>query len=176
MDAGEPRQLETTTLAHWYEEFVPRLAPFLYGILKDMSLVDEAIQATFTKALTHGGGVNSGAEKAWLFQVGYREAIQIRRRENLDLKHLSKIVPQAVATVPPLETLLKSEEVDALQDALHRLPETQLNVVRMRIYDGKSFQQIADELQIPLGTALTRMRMALHSLQHALRQNYDIEQ
>jgi RNA polymerase sigma-70 factor (ECF subfamily) len=34
----------------------------------------------------------------------------------------------------------------------------------MRIYENKSFAQIAGELRIPLGTALTRMRAALGKL------------
>ncbi|MBT4866073.1 MAG: RNA polymerase subunit sigma-24, partial [Planctomycetaceae bacterium] len=36
--------------------------------------------------------------------------------------------------------------------------------VCMRIYDEKTFQVIADELNLPLGTVLTRMRLALKKL------------
>jgi RNA polymerase sigma-70 factor, ECF subfamily len=48
--------------------------------------------------------------------------------------------------------------------ALMELPSPQQQVVRMRIYEGKTFAVIAQELGIPLGTALGRMRTALQKL------------
>ena len=38
----------------------------------------------------------------------------------------------------------------------------------MRIHDDLTFQQIADQLNIPIGTALTRMRRALEKLRNEI--------
>ncbi|NQU19940.1 MAG: hypothetical protein HQ567_01555 [Candidatus Nealsonbacteria bacterium] len=46
---------------------------------------------------------------------------------------------------------------------LTELPAKQREVVRMRIYEEKTFVRIAEELGIPLGTALARMRAARRS-------------
>jgi len=50
------------------------------------------------------------------------------------------------------------------------LPPEQQQVVRMRIYEDKTFAVIAAELGIPLGTALGRMRTALIKLRAKLEQ------
>jgi RNA polymerase sigma-70 factor (ECF subfamily) len=55
-----------------------------------------------------------------------------------------------------------------VREAIERLTEDQRQVVRMRIYEEKTFAEIAEELGIPLGTALTRMRAALGRLRTEL--------
>ena len=49
------------------------------------------------------------------------------------------------------------------------LPVEQQIVVRMRIDEGKTFAIIASELNVPLGTVLTRMRLAIKKLQAQLK-------
>ena len=58
------------------------------------------------------------------------------------------------------EPLLRLESVQSVREALEELPPEQRQVVRMRIYEEKTFATIAKELKIPLGTALGRMRAA----------------
>jgi DNA-directed RNA polymerase specialized sigma24 family protein len=53
--------------------------------------------------------------------------------------------------------------------ALVTLPLEQQQIVQLRIYDERTFADIAAELGIPLGTALTRMRLALEKLRAALK-------
>jgi RNA polymerase sigma-70 factor (ECF subfamily) len=67
------------------------------------------------------------------------------------------------------EPLVRWEAVQAVRKALEQLPPAQREVVRMRIYEGKTFASIAEELKIPLGTALGRMRSALEKLRSILR-------
>ena len=52
--------------------------------------------------------------------------------------------------------------------AIDELPAAQREVLHLRIYDEKTFAQIAAELNIPLGTALARMRAALAKLRKRL--------
>ena len=68
----------------------------------------------------------------------------------------------------PEDALLRGEAVERMQQALEQLPVDQRRVVRMRIYEEKTFAVIAEELNIPLGTALGRMRVALSKLRIAL--------
>ena len=69
----------------------------------------------------------------------------------------------------PEATVLSSETTQQLQQAVHRLPESWQRVVRLRIYENLTFQQISDQLGIPLGTALTQMRRALERLKSDLQ-------
>jgi len=171
LDSDES-QLDPAQLTEWYSRFELRLRAFLKGVLRNATHVDEAVQATFTKALTHGGSVQPGSEKAWLFQVAYHEAMAIHRRSGVDhrgRKHLSTMVSRD--SITPDESLLRWEEVQRVRDAIERLSDVQQQVVRMRIYEQKTFQAIADELKTPIGTILTRMRSALQHLQQALNRD-----
>jgi RNA polymerase sigma-70 factor (ECF subfamily) len=66
------------------------------------------------------------------------------------------------------EPLIRLEAIQAVREAMKRLPPEQRELVVMRIYEEKTFAQIAQELNIPLGTALARMRLALAKLRQAL--------
>ena len=64
----------------------------------------------------------------------------------------------------PSQHIIRSEIAHHLQQIVGQLPETWQQVVRLRIEQDLTFQQIANQLDIPLGTALTRMRRALERL------------
>jgi len=55
-----------------------------------------------------------------------------------------------------------------LHEAGQELNDQQLEVLRFRFYDDLTFREIADRLQIPLGTALTRVRAAILKLKNLL--------
>lgn len=170
MSADESKQLDPTTLTLWYREYAVRLRAFLLGLLKNMTLVDEALQATFTKALTSGGNVQAGSEKAWLFQVAFNEAMLLKRRAETHQRALHQLGTPLRENRQPIEHLLSWDSVHQVRMALEQLPEKQKQIVRLRIENEWTFQQIADHLELPLGTVLTRMRTALQNLRESLRQ------
>ena len=61
--------------------------------------------------------------------------------------------------------------MEHVKEVLESLPDEQRRVVRMRIYEEKTFAAIAAELNAPLGTVLTRMRLALKKLADHLGPN-----
>ncbi len=65
----------------------------------------------------------------------------------------------------PLE---QEERRDAIEAALHQLPEPQREVLVLKIWGGLSFQQIGETLDIPLNTAASRYRYALARLREQL--------
>jgi RNA polymerase sigma-70 factor (ECF subfamily) len=73
------------------------------------------------------------------------------------------------AAGPAEEPLLRLESVELVREALEELPPEQRQVVRMRIYEEKTFAVISKELKIPLGTALARMRSAVMKLRDKLQ-------
>ncbi len=65
----------------------------------------------------------------------------------------------------PDDRICRWETVLNVREALEKLPENQQDVVRLRIYEEKTFAEIAKELNLPLGTVLTRMRLAMRKLE-----------
>lgn len=167
MDPGESKQLDPHRLTAWHAEYAPRLRAFVRGLVADDSSTDEVVQATFAKALSHGLDVRPGAEKAWLFQVAFHEAMALKRKADVHQRSLGRV--HSPAHPPTAEQLfLQEETVKRVRAAVHRLPAEQQQVLQRRIYQEQTFQEIADELHLPLGTVLTRMRTALQKLQKFL--------
>jgi RNA polymerase sigma-70 factor (ECF subfamily) len=55
-----------------------------------------------------------------------------------------------------------------VREALARLPADQLTVVRLAYFQGLTQSEIAEHLDIPLGTVKTRLRLAFDKLRQAL--------
>jgi RNA polymerase sigma-70 factor, ECF subfamily len=166
--------LDPSLVAALYVEHGEELRRFLLGVLRDGQLVSDVLQATFAKLVQQGHQTREPSRKAWLFRVAYHEALACRRREGASERALQQVAwhqngTASPGTVEPAdEPLLRLEAVEAVRRALDALPAEQRQVVRMRIYDEQTFAAIAKELNIPLGTALGRMRAALVKLRAAL--------
>jgi len=149
------------------------LRHFLLGVLKDPALVQDALQSTFIKLMEKGETVeNLAAIKSWLFRVGYNEAMLVRRKQATATKHLEKFAWQVDwvgrETNAPDTQILKKELQSQVTEALQQLSNEQFEVVEKRIYQGLKFREIADELDLPLGTVLARMHSSLKKLKSVL--------
>jgi RNA polymerase sigma-70 factor, ECF subfamily len=161
--------LDPSVVAALYIEHGEELRRFLLGILRDAQLTSDVLQATFTKLVERGHETRSSSRKAWLFRVAYHEAMAYRRRQGVGDRVLRNVAWHTSSNAGPAEEpLLRLEAVQSVREALEHLPPEQRQVVRMRIYEEKTFAVIAKELKIPLGTALGRMRAALTKLRARL--------
>jgi RNA polymerase sigma-70 factor (ECF subfamily) len=168
-DGDQLETLDAAVVAALYVEHAEELRRFLQGILRDAQLANDCLQATFVKLVEQGNKTREETRKAWLFRVAYHEALAYRRREAVGEKIVQRVAWTSNGAAGPAdEPAARFESVLAVRAALDELPPEQRQVVRMRIYEEKTFVVIAKELQIPLGTALARMRSAINKLQAIL--------
>lgn len=145
----------------------PKLRRFLLGILKDAALAEDALQATFVKALEKQPAGEADNWRAWLYKVALNQALAIRRKRGAEVRAMQSLGwlrRSATGDPDPAER----ERIERLQKALVDLPVEQQAVVRERLASGKTFATIAEEQQLPLGTILTRMRAAMTALRVVL--------
>lgn len=162
----EGERLHPDVVAALYSEHAVELRSFLTGVLRDADLAGDVLQAAFTKAVEVGHTSQEESRKAWLFRVAFNEAMQIKRRGRIherSTRQLARIREEHDSGRAEDEAF-RSEDVARVRQALDVLPEAQRQVVRMRIYEEKTFAVIAEELGCPLGTVLTRMRLAMGKL------------
>jgi RNA polymerase sigma-70 factor, ECF subfamily len=169
----DPARIDAAVVAALYEQYAGELSLFLRGVLRNADLAAEALQNTFTKAVESGHTARAESLKGWLFQVAFREALLIRRRSRVHERSLRQIVRDIQVSPKsselPEERAFRSETLDEVRRALRELPPDQRQVIQMRIYEEKTFAVIAEELSLPLGTVLTRMRLALKRLSRQIR-------
>lgn len=169
MSAADEGKLDPSIVAALYLAHGEELRRFLLGLVRDPALAADVLQTTFARLVERGHETREETRKAWLFRVAYHEALAVRRREAVGDKVVRQVAWQANGEVTTAEdSLVRFEAVQHVKDELANLRPEERQIVRMRIYEEKTFAVIAQELKIPLGTALARMRSALSKLRKKL--------
>jgi RNA polymerase sigma-70 factor (ECF subfamily) len=161
---GEPHSLDVL-----FDRYETPLYCFLLGILRDPHQAEDTLQETFVRALERLDGVDPDHLRGWLFTVAYHQAMLLRRREAGRRKRLAPAgenePAEARDPLPgPGELLERDEDAHRLRALLAQLPPAQQEVIRQRVYEGKKFREIAEDLDCPLNTALARMHEGLKRL------------
>ncbi len=151
-----------------FEQSTPGLRAFLRGRLQQDSDVDDCLQVVFVKMLESGSHVIPAARRSWLFRVAANESARMWRSRASTEKMILRHGAEESLDVDPTNQAILRETSERLQRTLQTLPTPWQDVVRLRINENLTFQQIADRLGIPLGTALTQMRRALERLKNEL--------
>lgn len=173
MEASNHGQIDAAEVANLYVAHSEGLRVYLKGILRDEQLAADALQATFARLIEKGHLAEPEKRRAWLFRVATNEALSIRRRRQVDEKALDRLSQQEKpeSPKPAIEIIVHEESLRRVSECLHRLPIAQREVVQMRMFDDLKFAEIAERLEVPLGTVLTRMRLAITKLQRTLEAN-----
>ena len=154
------------------------LRAYLTGLLKNPELAAEVMQATVVKAIEHGAAARTGSEKAWLFRIAHNEAMDRRRRAATEVRVGKRWAwwnrPPTGTELSPAGPVLRDETARRVRAAIAALPPEQQEVVRLRIDEELTFAEIAALTGSPLGTVLTRMRLATKKLAETLRGEWDV--
>jgi RNA polymerase sigma-70 factor, ECF subfamily len=141
----------------------------IYRMCGDAQMAEDAAQETFIQAWLHLATFRPQASlRSWLYRIGINAATDMLRRQKRilpdDLDDL-----QLRDTQPGPEGLCSQEEQTALvQKAVLSLPEASRAILVLREYEGLSYHEIADALEIPLGTVMSRLNYARKLLKNKL--------
>jgi len=139
-----------------YDVWASRLLAYMMTITRDRSRAEDALQNLFVKLATISPALRDPT--TYLFRAARNEAISIsRRRKERALDELE------VVAVPG-----RPAEAAAIAEALDSLPPEQLDVVLLHVYEGLTFREIAEVLDVPPDTAASRYRYALEKLRGML--------
>ncbi|MBI1346520.1 sigma-70 family RNA polymerase sigma factor [bacterium] len=174
-DSDVTQRLRPTEVESLYHQYSQRLTAYLIGVLKDADRAAEALQNTFQRVLESGHTAQQASFQGWIYKVAFHEAMALKRKIAIDQRAQQNYsVLQALKEVDGSgqaaheSQLTTREETEKLRVALSQLPIEQQVVVQRRIYHEQTFAVIATELNVPLGTVLTRMRLALQKLEKLL--------
>jgi RNA polymerase sigma-70 factor (ECF subfamily) len=170
-------KIDPQMVAALYMEHADALRRFVVGVLGDAESAADVLHATFAKLVELGHTVREDAHKSWLFSVAYREALALRRRRCVEADAAHRIWKQRIAAEDSSqrenknsgeERMVRWETVQRVRAAIEQLPAEQREIVRFRMGEQKKFADIARDLQLPLGTVLSRMQLALAKLRKSL--------
>lgn len=152
----------------------------LYGtavrLTRDGDAARDLVQDTYLKALRAQGRFQPGTNlKAWLYTILHntwrnRRRDQARARVTFDSETLDVAVdaglPGAVEAATPETQLLRSVMDADIKAAVDALPDAFREAVWLRDVEDLTYQEIADALDVPIGTVMSRIsrgRKLLHA-------------
>jgi len=165
---------DESELARVYDEHAQALFAFLLKFTRDDSDTRDLLQEIFVR-LARQPELLRGArdERAFLIRLAHNTAIDLMRRRGTRQKYHELSADESAeffaATGDPDEAAFRG----ALSDGLADLPPEQRAVVHLKLWEGLTFEQIADTLGIPPNTAASRYRYGLDKLRERLRPLYD---
>jgi RNA polymerase sigma-70 factor (ECF subfamily) len=142
----------------------------VYRMCGDLQLAEDAAQETFIRAWQRLPSFRPGGSlRSWLYRIGVNTAVDMLRKE----KH---ILPQAVEDLhlrdsqPGPEALAEdAERVQMVQGAVMSLPDASRAVLVLREFEGLAYREIAEALDIPVGTVMSRLNYARKLLKEKLQ-------
>jgi RNA polymerase sigma-70 factor (ECF subfamily) len=165
---------ESAVVAVIFERYEQAVFSYLIGVLKDRHAAEDVLQDTFVLVLRKAETATGESFRGWLFAVAHQQALLFRRK--------AKRVPAAVAadgllavvgSAPdPADATDAADTAAAVRGLLALLPEPQREVIRLRLFDGLKFREVAARLGCPLNTALARMHDGLNRLRTLWEQRY----
>lgn len=162
------------SFARLFHYFAPRLRAYALKQMGNDALAMELVQETLTNVWqkAHLFDASKGAPSTWIFTIARNIRFdmlrkQQHRKEDICADDLWPVLCEQTADLaqPELDEQVTLEQVGQLFEAL---PDKQKQVIEAIYIQGKSQQEVADALGIPLGTVKSRTRLALQRLKEML--------
>ena len=169
-----------------YRELVRRyerpIFALLFRMVRDRELAEDLAQETFVKALNAIDSYRPEFKfSSWIFKIANNAAIDHLRRRELDTLSLDGSphaeTPEAMQATAlqigarqetPLDTVEAKELGTAIEAAIGTLRPEYRSCILLRHVEGRAYEEIAEILNLPLGTVKTYIHRARNELRHSL--------
>lgn len=148
-----------------------------YRLTGDSSRADDAAQVAFIHAYQRLDTYRGGSFKAWLLRIATNVVYDVARYEKRrPVTALEDLAPADSSDGPPLpaneatpeEALQQQELATAIQGCINGLGDDQRLVLVMCDVEGYAYQEIADSLDVQIGTVKSRLSRARAAMRRCL--------
>ena len=157
-----------------YDEHAQALFAFLLNFTRHEADARDLLQEVFVKLAKRPELLDSVRdERSFLLRLAHNLAIDLIRRRGTCEKHHEQLANEPALIFAPVLEPDERAFREALGAALREIPGEQRAVVHLKLWEGLTFEQIAELLGIPLNTAASRYRYGIDKLRERLRPLYD---
>jgi RNA polymerase sigma factor (sigma-70 family) len=152
---------------------------FIYRMVRDREQVEDLTQEAFIKAFSSLKSFNEEfAFSTWLYKIATNNSIDYIRKKRLQMFSIDKPIESKDSdfsfelpddTYEPDRDLISGQRAAMLSDAIDHLPEKYRAVIRLRHVEEKSYEEIARQLRLPIGTVKAHIFRARELLYKQLR-------
>ncbi|MCS6794711.1 MAG: sigma-70 family RNA polymerase sigma factor [Raineya sp.] len=165
-----------------------------YVILKIVRNVDDAEDITvetFVKAFQSLDKFRfEHPFSSWLFRIGTNHCIDfIRRKKRIEIISIDQFMKQTDEKNPDKDEFndvideaqnieansIKNQQIEVLRLLINKLPTNYRKVLTLRYFEDMDYQQIAEELNIPMGTVKAQLYRAKELLNELIRKHENLD-
>jgi RNA polymerase sigma-70 factor (ECF subfamily) len=159
---GDRQAFCELVLSHHYG-----VVDIVYRMCGDPHLAEDSAQEAFLRAWQNIRQYRPRASfRSWVYRIATNVALDTLRRQkpSVDIDQLP-----ITGLAQNLQTVAETrEQADIVQQAVLALPPSSRTVLVLREYQGLSYKEISEALQIPLGTVMSRLSYARKQLLRTL--------
>jgi len=141
---------------------LPSLRRFARWLARDPHAADDLVQNALERAIAGWDRRrDEAALRPWLFSILYRQFLDGQRRARRYAGLLARIGLGAAESQPSAEREVVARSA---LEALQRLPPEQRSLLLWVSVEGLSYQDVAEILEVPIGTVMSRLSRARQAL------------
>lgn len=136
-----------------------------YRIMGERQAAEDLVQEAFLKVWRSSGGYRAdrGSVRTWILSIVHHRGIDLLRSLSSRQRTRERFEATAEKSQPSeaFNEVWKNSQRDQVREALRTLPEEQLKILELAYFSGYTHVEIAEMLDLPLGTVKGRMRLGL---------------
>ena len=151
---------------------------FIYSKVRNQELTEDLFQDTLFKVvrtLKKGKYIEEGKFLSWVIRIAHNIIIDYYRKQNkmrkvYESEDFSMFDILHDKSLDAEKQMIRNQMIDKIRVLIEQLPTDQKTVLKMRMYEELSFQEIADKTNVSINTALGRMRYALINIRKIIEE------
>jgi len=157
------REGDKKAISLLYENYADALYGVILKVINDQDQAQDVLQETFVKVWKNAKSYDSEKAKlfTWLYRIAYNTAIDKIRSES---KKTKKEVQIEASNVYRITSEGLNQDVLDIKKHLKTLDEKYQIVINALFFEGMTQQEASEELDIPLGTIKSRLKIGLREL------------
>lgn len=159
---------DEAAFAALYEKLSSRVFGLVRHLLRDDAQSEEVTQEIFVEAWQNASRYDPSRASVttWLMTIAHRRAVdRIRSSQASRLRDLKVGIENFQEAYEPVEaSAILHDESHRVMNALRELSEEQRLVIQLAYFGGLTHVEVAEHLQLPLGTVKTRIRDGMQKL------------
>lgn len=146
-----------------YENYSNTLYGVILKVTNNEAIAEDALQETFIKIWRYSKKYDASKAKlfTWIYRIARNTAIDKLRSHNLKFEKEVQISDSNVYKLPTMS--LNQDAID-LKKHVATLDSKYQIVLKALFFEGMTQQEASDELDIPLGTVKSRLKIGLREL------------
>ena len=139
-----------------------------YRMMGERQEAEDVVQEAFIKVWRSAGGyrVGRGSVRTWILSIVHNRGIDQLRSHASRRRTQDKVEASAPKSEPSeaFSEAWANTQREQVREALNTLPQEQLKILELAYFSGYTHVEIAERLDLPLGTVKGRMRLGLRKI------------